>query len=39
MDIDNPRIAYDEDYSKNPLCFFTFAANENGIAALKLLLE
>ena len=31
MDIDNPRIPYDNDDSINPLWSFTFVANENSM--------
>lgn len=39
MDVDAPRIPYDDDNSLNPLWFFTFVPNENSIMALKLLLD
>ena len=39
MDVDNPRIPYDNDNSLNPLWEFAFATNENSIIALKLLLD
>ena len=39
MDIDAPRIPYDDDNSINPLWLFSFVPNENSILALKLLLD
>lgn len=39
MDVDFPRIPYDEHDSLNPIWFFTFAVNENSASALKLLLD
>lgn len=39
MDIDNPRIPYDGDNSLNPLWDLAFLSNENGIIALKMLLD
>lgn len=39
MNIDAPRIPYDDDESLNPLWCFTFIANENAIVALKMLLD
>ncbi len=39
MNVDAPRIPYDGENSLNPLWEFAFAANENSIMALKLLLD
>lgn len=39
MDVDNPRVPYDDANSINPLWEFTFVANENSIYALKMLLD
>lgn len=39
MDIDKPRIPYDDDDSLNPMWIFTFVMNEYSAAALKLLLD
>ena len=39
MNIDDPRIPYDDENSINPLWDFTFALNENSIVALKMLLD
>lgn len=39
MDIDVPRIPYDDKDSQNPLWGLTFATNENGLSALKMLLD
>lgn len=39
MDIDNPRIPYDDSNSINPTWEFGFAINENAIIALKMLLD
>ena len=39
MDVDAPRIPYDDDNSLNPLWFFSFVPNENSIVALKMLLD
>ena len=39
MNVDAPRVPYDGNNSLNPLWDFTFAANENSIMALKLLLD
>ena len=39
MDVDHPRIPYDDDNSLHPLWCFSFVANENAIIALKMLLD
>lgn len=39
MNVDNPRIPYDDSDSFNPLWCFTFVPNENSIKALKMLLD
>lgn len=39
MDVGNPRIPYDGDFSLNPLWHFAHIANENAIYALKMLLD
>lgn len=39
MDVDAPRVPYDDDNSLNPLWFFSFVPNENSIVALKMLLD
>ncbi len=39
MNIDTPKIPYDEDNSLNPLWGYTFIANKNAIYALKMLLD
>ncbi len=39
MDIDHPRIPYDDSDSINPMWGFAFVTNENAIHALKLLLD
>ena len=39
MNIDNPRIPYDGEFSLNPIWHFSHIANENTIAALKMLLD
>lgn len=39
MDVDNPRIPYDDDNSLHPLWHFAFVVNEHAIWALKLLLD
>lgn len=39
MDINNPRIPYDDENSLNPLWMYAFVPNENAIVALKLLLD
>ena len=39
MDVGNPRIPYDGDFSLNPLWHFSHVPNENTIYALKMLLD
>lgn len=39
MDVDKPKVPYDDDNSLNPLWEFSFVANENAIIALKMLLD
>ena len=39
MDVDIPRIAYDNSNSINPMWSFAFITNENAILALKMLLD
>lgn len=39
MDIDNPRIPYDDDNSLHPMWQFAFVMNENSVFALKMLLD
>lgn len=39
MNVDAPRVPYDDDNSINPLWELSFAVNENSIIALKLLLD
>ncbi|WP_418545935.1 hypothetical protein [Ruminococcus bromii] len=39
MDIDNPKVPYDDNNSINPLWDFSFVPNENSISALKMLLD
>lgn len=39
MNIDKPRIPYDDMGSANPIWSFTFVPNENSIKALKMLLD
>lgn len=39
MDVDNPRVPYDDDESLHPLWFFSFRPNENTLLALKMLLD
>lgn len=39
MDIDNPRIPYDNSNSINPMWDFTFIVNESATKALKMLLD
>ena len=39
MNIDAPRIPYSYRESMNPLWHFTFVTNENGLSALKMLLD
>ena len=39
MDVDHPRIPYDDDFSLNPLWSFTFVMSENATQALKMLLD
>lgn len=39
MDINNPRVPYDQDDSINPMWGFTFCPNGNSIKAIKLLLD
>ena len=39
MDVEKPRIPYDDENSSNPLWEFAFVTNENAIFALKLLLD
>ena len=39
MDVDNPRIPYDGDFSLNPLWHFAHITNEYTIMALKMLLD
>ena len=39
MDIDNPKIPYDNEDSLNPMWDFAFVLNENSVHALKMLLD
>lgn len=39
MNVEAPRVPYDGENSLHPLWCYTFVANKNGIAALKLLLD
>lgn len=39
MDVGNPRIPYDGNFSLNPLWYFAHTANENATFALKMLLD
>lgn len=39
MDIDNPKIPYDDDNSLHPMWMFAFVMNKNSIHALKMLLD
>jgi len=39
MDVDNPRIPYDDENSINPLWDLGFVTNENAIIAMKMLLD
>ena len=39
MDIDNPKIPYDDDNSLHPMWQFAFVMNENSVYALKMLLD
>lgn len=39
MDIDNPRVPYDDSDSINPMWMFAFVMNENSIYALEMLLD
>ena len=39
MDIDNPRVPYDDDNSLHPMWEFAFVMNENAIYALEMLLD
>lgn len=39
MDVDHPKIPYDDDNSINPMWQFAFAMNENSVYALKMLLD
>lgn len=39
MDIDHPRIPYDDDNSLHPMWEFAFVMNENSVYALKMLLD
>lgn len=39
MDLDNPKIPYDNENSINPMWDFAFITNENAIYALKMLLD
>jgi hypothetical protein len=39
MNIDNPRIPYDDDNSLHPMWMFAFVMNENSVYALEMLLD
>lgn len=39
MDVDRPRIPYDQEHSLNPMWELAFASNDNALRALKLLLD
>lgn len=39
MDIENPRVPYDDENSLHPMWEFAFAMNENAVHALKMLLD
>lgn len=39
MDVDNPRVPYDDDNSLHPMWKFAFVMNENAVYALEMLLD